>query len=110
MPLIPPAALPPLRAAFVRVFLSDTCTLTRENGTAVGTVACRILDPAQGSEAAMLQDTNLSVNVKTIRLPVGTDVRRGDRLSKSGFTYEVAKIGQNRTDELLLDVVAVEIR
>jgi hypothetical protein len=69
-----------------------------------------IKDPAQGSEAAQLQGSNLSTNVKTITLPVGTDIRRGDRISKGGFTYEAVKIGQNRTDEVLLDVVAVEIR
>jgi hypothetical protein len=109
MPL-PPGVLAVMRATAVREFLTDTCTLTREDGTAVGTVKCRIKDPAQGSEAAQLQGANLSTNVKTIRLPVGTDIRRGDRLSKSGFTYEVAKIGQNRTDEVTIDVVAVEIR
>jgi hypothetical protein len=110
MALFPPGVLAMMRTAFPRIFLSDTCTLTREDGTAAGSVACRIKDPAFGSEAAQLQGTNLSANVKTIRFPVGTDVRRGDRISEGGFTYEAAKIGQNRTDEVLIDVVAVEIR
>jgi hypothetical protein len=109
MPM-PPGVLAMLRSTFVREFLTDTCTLTREDGTSVGTVACAIDDPAQGSEAAQLQGSNLSTNVKEITLPVGTDIRRGDRIAKGGFTYEAVKIGQNRTNEVLLDVVAVEIR
>jgi hypothetical protein len=110
MPLIPPAALATMRTQFARVFLSDTCAISREDGTPAGTVACRIKDPTASNQAIAVQMERLSANVKLIRLPVGTDVRRGDRITESGITYEVVTLTQNRTDEVLIDVVGVEIR